>query len=517
MNLQTPALLISTSRIHSKSYQTNFRILIAFFLIICSFTGLAHSGKAKYHVIIDTDGALDDLRALCLFLASADFEIQAITTSDGVLSPAQALEKVHSLLEHFGHEGIPTGMGSTVLENAPPWRPLNRSISWSGPDSDLKSFRSGPQHSTSLDSVPVIRDALENENDPVIFVCLGSLTNLAEIVRTAPNFLKRIERVVWYVDNIDPLSGTNFDFDREAARIVLESPLRIEAVTNSGAPSFIVDKAFLAELSGLDSRYSPVILTSHSTPDVNLLLERGHLQFWDDLIPVYLLYPGLFTGLPVGNTRPTWMVSIKDRATMKEWISTCYAKILTDRNRVRSKVFDGFPEKADLFAPDVRPLMTDIIQRHGREEWRLGVLTNELHGHLGIYAVIGTKMGLRAREFFHIGIDDISVFSLAGKIPPLSCMNDGLQVSTGSTVGHGLFSVRSEPPFVPEASFTFKNRTVHLKLKDELWSIIRKDIREGIERFGLNTEPYWRHVRELALRYWRDWDRMEIFEINPLS
>ncbi|MBU1473588.1 MAG: hypothetical protein KJ768_01790, partial [Acidobacteria bacterium] len=105
MNLQTPALLISTSRIHSKSYQTNFRILIAFFLIICSFTGFAHSGKAKYHLIIDTDGALDDLRALCLFMASADFEIQAITTSDGVLSPAQALEKVRSLLEHFGHEG----------------------------------------------------------------------------------------------------------------------------------------------------------------------------------------------------------------------------------------------------------------------------------------------------------------------------------------------------------------------------------------------------------------------------
>jgi pyrimidine-specific ribonucleoside hydrolase len=158
--------------------------------------------------------------------------------------------------------------------------------------------------------------------------------------------------------------------------------------------------------------------------------------------------------------------------------------------------------------------MGEIIRNHGREEWRLGVLTNELHGHLGIYAVIGTKMGLRVREFFHIGIDDISVISHAGKKPPLSCINDGLQVSTGGTVGHGLFTVKAAPPYLPQASFTFKNRTIRIILKNSFWSLIKDDIRNAVQRFGLGTDLYWQHIRKLAIGYWLNWSRRDIFRIS---
>ena len=159
--------------------------------------------------------------------------------------------------------------------------------------------------------------------------------------------------------------------------------------------------------------------------------------------------------------------------------------------------------------------MNGIIQKHGKEEWRIGVLTNELHGHLGIYAVVGAKMGLRARQYFHIGVDDISILSHTGSTPPLSCMNDGLQVSTGGTIGHGLITVSPDPPYRPKAAFTFKKRSVCLQLKDQCWNIIKKDIKKGIELYGLNTEDYWKHVRKLALKYWLEWDRKEIFDITP--
>jgi pyrimidine-specific ribonucleoside hydrolase len=145
----------------------------------------------------------------------------------------------------------------------------------------------------------------------------------------------------------------------------------------------------------------------------------------------------------------------------------------------------------------------------------LGVLTQELHGHLGIYAIIGTKMGLRARQHLHLGVDDISILSYAGSTPPLSCMNDGLQVSTGGTLGHGLIEVTPNPPFQPQAVFSFKNRSVRLRLKDQYWNIIKKDIKRGIEIHGLNTKGYWDYVRKLALKYWLEWDRREIFSIEP--
>ena len=65
----------------------------------------------------------------------------------------------------------------------------------------------------------------------------------------------------------------------------------------------------------------------------------------------------------------------------------------------------------------------------------------------------------------------------------------------------------------PEARFSFKGKTLRLALKPEYARRIRDDVRRGIELYGDLTEPYWLYVRELALRYWRDFDRHEIFDM----
>jgi pyrimidine-specific ribonucleoside hydrolase len=90
---------------------------------------------------------------------------------------------------------------------------------------------------------------------------------------------------------------------------------------------------------------------------------------------------------------------------------------------------------------DVSGSVTEIIEKYGIDEWTSGVLSNELHRHLGIFTIIGVKMGIRAREYFATGVDEFTVRSFAGSTPPVSCFNDGLQVSTGATPGHGLLTV----------------------------------------------------------------------------
>ena len=65
----------------------------------------------------------------------------------------------------------------------------------------------------------------------------------------------------------------------------------------------------------------------------------------------------------------------------------------------------------------------------------------------------------------------------------------------------------------PEARFTFKGKTIRLALKPEYAERIRRDVRRGIELYGDLTEAYWLYVRELALRYWLDFDRYEIFDL----
>jgi pyrimidine-specific ribonucleoside hydrolase len=156
--------------------------------------------------------------------------------------------------------------------------------------------------------------------------------------------------------------------------------------------------------------------------------------------------------------------------------------------------------------------MKNLIAMHGRSEWRAGVIANELHGHLGVYAIIGVKMGIRAREYFNIGVDDIVVESFAGSQPPVSCMNDGLQVSVGATIGHGLISIAATDDIRPEASFSFKGKTLRLKLKQEYARQIADDVRDCISRDGNFTKEYWQSIRQLALRYWQQFDRHEIFE-----
>ena len=173
---------------------------------------------------------------------------------------------------------------------------------------------------------------------------------------------------------------------------------------------------------------------------------------------------------------------------------------------------ESFDIPLECYAADVREIAEETIARFGVREWRLAVLTNEIHGHLGIYSTLGAKMGLRALELFEKeGLTgEVTVVSFAGTEPPVSCFGDGLQVSTGATVGHGLFTVSEEPLKRPEALFTCCGKTLSLRLKPEYEAMIREDIASAVSRFG-HSPAYWQHVRSLAIFYWSTWDRREIF------
>ena len=161
--------------------------------------------------------------------------------------------------------------------------------------------------------------------------------------------------------------------------------------------------------------------------------------------------------------------------------------------------------------------MDSVIAKHGMEEWKASVITNEFHGHLGIYSIIGVKMGIRAREYFNVEKDILKVLSYAGYITPFSCLNDGLQVSTGATLGMNLISVADNRKPESSAEFTYKNETIRIKLKPEYAEKIAADIAEGIIKFGLMDDGYWKLVRQASLKYWLEWDRNKIFDIEKLT
>ena len=99
----------------------------------------------------------------------------------------------------------------------------------------------------------------------------------------------------------------------------------------------------------------------------------------------------------------------------------------------------------------------------------------QFHGHLGPYVVIGYRMGKIANE--RLGEDPFSknVFIYTGTKPPLSCIVDGIQISSGCTLGKGNLKVSSERR--PKAIFKSNNgRNLEISLKDSIYKEIEANV-----------------------------------------
>lgn len=152
----------------------------------------------------------------------------------------------------------------------------------------------------------------------------------------------------------------------------------------------------------------------------------------------------------------------------------------------------------------------EIINSFGNEEWQLGLLTYRLHGHWGIYSLLGVKMGLHARELSLFSGPIEQVISSAGNRPPVSCMNDGLQVSTGATLGNGKIKI-TEAPWLVKAKFHFRHHSFTLALKAPMQRKLSKDLQKL--RATNQENNYWKAIEHLSKMYWLHWNRKSIFEL----
>jgi len=110
----------------------------------------------------------------------------------------------------------------------------------------------------------------------------------------------------------------------------------------------------------------------------------------------------------------------------------------------------------------------------------------EFHGHLGPYLVLGLKAGLYANQI--LGRDPMKTEALikTKTSPPQSCFADGVQFSTGCTLGKGNISLKEGEGLL--VTFKKNNQKLTLKLKkgiieemnslpsqEEAWENLAKD------------------------------------------
>ena len=107
----------------------------------------------------------------------------------------------------------------------------------------------------------------------------------------------------------------------------------------------------------------------------------------------------------------------------------------------------------------------------------------EFHGHLGPFLVLGIRMGLLAlRELSSSGYEGLEALVKTGNTPSLSCLLDGIQVSTGCTMGKGNIALGRA-----EADFSTDEKKVTFKVKDE----IIDEIKSWRESYATLEEIAW--------------------------
>ena len=88
------------------------------------------------------------------------------------------------------------------------------------------------------------------------------------------------------------------------------------------------------------------------------------------------------------------------------------------------------------------------------------------HGHLGPYLVLGLRMGLFANRILQPrGLHDISATVWTQRSPPESCLLDGIQVSSGCTLGKGNLRVKNTSRI--QARFRKGNHSLLMKPTEE--------------------------------------------------
>ncbi len=481
------------------------RFIVATLLIIGLYVQtFAHSGKPKYHVIIDTDGAIDDMRAITMLLAGNDIRVLAINSSQGTLKADSVYVKIKSLLSSFHHEGIRVGLSSGVDFKLPVWSSFAQNIVW-GNIIDQQDIDFSPN------SLEVLNQSTENYKGKITLIALGSLKTYADWFRSSPEIINKIDRIIWY-NSHKVKNGFNYRISPEGFDFIKKSGVPLEIVANNST-NLVVTPDYLKEIGKEWSFYAAQINLVHKQTAVVEKIKQKHLQLWDDIVPLYLTVPVLFEMKAEDQIKYVALSKVMPAEIVYETIG----KLLASSTQTNNRVFTSFPIDTALYKPQYVEIVSSTIEKFGLIEWKAIAMTNEIHGHTGIYSIIGAKAGIRAMEYFNVGVNNMKVITFAGRKPPLSCFNDGVQISTGATIGQGLITVADSVSGIPSAIFEFNKQRVHLSIKKEIAQQMRKEIKHGIKTYGLLTDEYWRYIETLAIEYWSDFNRYRIFDIEEVN
>ena len=183
----------------------------------------------KKSIILDVDTGIDDAVAIAMAVYSNKLKVELITTIAGNLSVNEVTKNTLNLLHYIGKPNIPVAIGA----NKPLEREKDNSIQAHG-KKGLGRFKF-PKHNlkaVKLNAVEKMHEVIQKSKDEIVIIALGPLTNVAQLLRTYPEDMEKIEYILisgglLHDSKRNPYLGFNVMQDPEAAKYVLKSGEKI--------------------------------------------------------------------------------------------------------------------------------------------------------------------------------------------------------------------------------------------------------------------------------------------------
>lgn len=259
-------------------------------------------------LIVDTDMGTDDWIAIAYLAQNQNVDLLGVTVvGNGLASCAYAVQNARQILSmSVKNANKPVGCGSI-------W-PLDGYASypqiWRSTGADMMGeARSAPKESqTGLDSTQLMVKLLREARQPVDILAIGSLTNIATLIRIAPELKPNIRQIIsmggavkhagnlrvhgFTDDHTNTAAEWNYYIDPVAAKIVFESGVPIRLIPLDATNRVPLTKQFADRFD--PSTSNPLkAFVQRVFQKILVSTTNGEYFHWDPLAAAIAVHPEL--------------------------------------------------------------------------------------------------------------------------------------------------------------------------------------------------------------------------------
>jgi formylmethanofuran dehydrogenase subunit E len=120
----------------------------------------------------------------------------------------------------------------------------------------------------------------------------------------------------------------------------------------------------------------------------------------------------------------------------------------------------------------------------------------EFHGHLGPFLVLGLRVGLLGLKKLNIDKSknkELRITAMLDYSIPFSCIIDGIQVSTGCTVGNKKLIIENSSNFLIEFFDKKYNKRINISINQKILNKILDELKAG----NKNPETFFELTKKI--------------------